>query len=233
MTSDPLAPYRDLTTPHVADACMRLGISVRCAPTGTRPVRAGTHLVGRARPARHAGSVDVFLEALEHAAPGEVLVVDNAGRTDEACVGDLVTLEVARAGLAGILIWGLHRDTSELRTIALPVLSLGAYPAGPEGARRQAADALTSARVGEHTITTDDFVLADDDGAVFLPHDRATEIADLAATIRDIEYHQAAAMRDGTTLRDQVRFSNYLTARDQQGVTFREHLRTIGGAIEE
>jgi regulator of RNase E activity RraA len=37
-------------------------------------------------PAQHVGSVDIFLEALEGAAPGEVLVVDNGGRLDEACV---------------------------------------------------------------------------------------------------------------------------------------------------
>jgi regulator of RNase E activity RraA len=94
--------YLDLTTPHVADACMRLGIAVRCAPPGTVPLWSGTPLVGRVRPARHYGSVDVFLEAIERAEPGDVLVVDNDGRQDEACVGDLVTLEASRAGLAGI-----------------------------------------------------------------------------------------------------------------------------------
>jgi hypothetical protein len=62
--------YLDLTTPHVADACMRLGIPVRCAPAGRGPVWSGTHLVGRVCPARHYGSVDVFLEAIEGSDPG-------------------------------------------------------------------------------------------------------------------------------------------------------------------
>jgi hypothetical protein len=43
-------------------------------------------MAGRALPARHYGSVDVFLEALGSAAHGDVLVVDNGGRADEACV---------------------------------------------------------------------------------------------------------------------------------------------------
>jgi 4-hydroxy-4-methyl-2-oxoglutarate aldolase len=39
---------------------------------------------------QHVGSVHIFLEALADASPGDVLVVDNAGRLDEACVGDLI-----------------------------------------------------------------------------------------------------------------------------------------------
>src|SRR5215207_6861479 len=96
--------YLDLTTPHVADACMRLGIPVRCAPAGTRPLWSGTHLVGRVCPARHYGSVDVFLEAIEGSDLGDVLVVDNSGRPDEACVGDLVTVALRRVP-CGPTIW--------------------------------------------------------------------------------------------------------------------------------
>jgi regulator of RNase E activity RraA len=225
--------FLDLTTPHVADAIMRLGISVRQAPASLRPVWAGTHIVGRAQPARHYGSVDVFLEALEHAQPGDVLVVDNAGRDDEACVGDLIAMEVRNAGLSGIVIWGLHRDTSELRTIRLPVFSQGALPAGPQRLEGQEPDALTAARVGDHLVRREDFVLADDDGILFLPLDRATDIAAMASTIRDIERRQAARMNLGESLRNQAQFSDYLAARDRDGTTFREHLRSTGSAVEE
>jgi hypothetical protein len=71
--------YLDLTTPHVADACVRLGIPVRCAPAGTRALWSGTHMVGRVCPARHYGSVDVFLEAIDGSDSGDDLVVDNSG----------------------------------------------------------------------------------------------------------------------------------------------------------
>jgi regulator of RNase E activity RraA len=76
-------------------------------------------------------------------------------------------------------------------------------------------------------------VLADDDGVLFLPLDRAADIAALAATIRDTERRQAARMNLGDSFRDQVQFSHYLATRDQGGTTFRQHLRAIGGAIEE
>ena len=93
----------------------------------------GSCLAGRVCPARHVGSVDAFLEAFETAALGDVLVVDNGGILDEACVGDLVALEAYEAGMEGMAIWGLHRDTADIRVIGLPVFSLGAIPTGPSG----------------------------------------------------------------------------------------------------
>lgn len=226
--------YLDLTTPHVADACMRLGIPVRCAPAEMRPVWRGTHLVGRVCPARHYGSVDVFLEAIKRSSPGDILIVDNGGRRDEACVGDLVTLETALAGLRGIVIWGLHRDTAELETIRLPVFSLGALPTGPQRLDPQDALALVSATCGDHTVNADDFVLGDDDGIIFIPLARAGDVAELAASIRDTERSQAARMQQGTTFRAQARFDEFLAARQANAeFTFRQHLRSIGGAIEE
>lgn len=132
MNSDQLHRiFLDLSTPHVADACMRLGVPVRGAPAATRPLWAGTHFNGRALPTRHYGSVDIFLEAIDSSEPGDVLVVDNSERDDEACIGDLIALEARQAGLTGIVIWGYHRDSAGLRTIRLPVVSLGAFPREP------------------------------------------------------------------------------------------------------
>jgi regulator of RNase E activity RraA len=79
-----------------------------------------------------------------------------------------------------------------------------------------------------------DLAFGDDDGVLFLPAARVTELLTLAETIRDTERRQAGQIRDGISLRRQLRFDSYLARRQQQpGLTFREHLRAIGGAIEE
>jgi 4-hydroxy-4-methyl-2-oxoglutarate aldolase len=224
----------NLSTPHLADACLRVGASVRCAPADLTAVQRGMRCAGRALPVRHVGSVDIFLEALEHAQPGDVLVVDNAGRMDEACVGDLVTLEAQKAGLHGIVIWGFHRDTDELVSIGLPVFSLGTVATGPQRLDPRPADSMQSARVGPWNVTQQDVVACDSDGVLFMPEEQLQEIMVAATNIRETERQQAAKMRTGISLREQTRFAEYLSARAiNPSVGFREHLRRLGRAIEE
>jgi regulator of RNase E activity RraA len=226
--------FAALTTAHVADACIRARVPVRCASPLLRAVAPGSRVAGRVCPARHAGSVDAFLEAFEMAAPGDILVVDNGGRLDEACVGDLVALEAQAAGVEGMVIWGLHRDTADIRAIGLPVFSLGAIPTGPLRLDARAHDALESAVVGDWAVSREDLVLGDDDGVLFLPSPQAEEIFTLAETIRDTERRQAERIRAGVSLRSQVQFRAYLAKRENTpSLSFREHLRTVGGAIEE
>jgi regulator of RNase E activity RraA len=226
--------FATLTTPHVADGLIRAGLPVRCAPSSLQAVVPGSRLAGRVSPARHVGSVDIFLEALERAAPGDVLVVDNGGRLDEACVGDLVVLEAQAARLEGIVIWGLHRDTVDIQAIGLPVFSLGSIPTGPQRLEARPSDAVESATVGGWTLSREDYVLADDDGVLFMPASRAGEVLTLAETIRDTERRQAERIGAGVSLRTQVQFDTYLAQRQQRpSLTFRDHLRAVGGAIEE
>lgn len=219
-----------LTTAHVADGCLRVGLPVRCGPAGLRPLVSGSPFAGPAAPALHLGSVDRLLEAIDGAAPGDVLVVDNDGRTDEACLGDLVVLEAAGAHLAGVVVWGLHRDTADLLRIGLPLLSLGAMPAGP---LPQHVHRDREVSVGEWPVAPGDLVVADDDGVVLVPAAEAEAVLAAARSIRDTERAQAARIESGEGLREQLRFRDYLAKRaDDPTWTFRQHLREVGGEIE-
>lgn len=228
-----LKRLQTLTTAHLADACIRVDVTVRCAPSAVKGAAPSMHCIGSARPVRHAGSVDIFLEAIAAASVNDVLVVDNEGRHDEACVGDLIALEAKQAGLSGIVIWGLHRDTAELIDIGLPLFSAGSLPRGPLGARPRHLEALTTAQIGEWCVSSEDVVVADTDGVLFLSEQNLPDVIATAEQIRDTERRQAELVAKGHSLREQCRFDEYLTkSKDHPSYGFREHLRTISGAIE-
>lgn len=226
--------FSALSTPLIADACVRLDVPLRLTPSVIRPLIGGSRLSGRVLPARHYGSVDIFLEAMEDSQPGDILVIDNRRRMDEACIGDLVALEAQACSLAGLVVWGCHRDTAELRQIGLPVFSAGSCPAGPTRLAPREAAALTSARLGECEVGRDDHAFADDDGVLFVATQRLEEVLRTAHAIWQTERQQAAAVKAGKTLREQLRFREYLARRNvDPSYTLRKHLRALGGAIEE
>ena len=221
-----------LPTAALADASLRLGLALHTAPARLLPLLPDRAFSGPARPVTHLGSVDVILETIDDAPEGSVLVVDNGGRDDEACVGDLMVLEAKLAGLSGAVIWGRHRDTAQLREIGLPVHSLGAFPFGP---RRipPAGRAMRTAFLDGFTVTDADWVVADDDGVVvFAASDREALFA-AAADIQTIESAQAQRMHGGESLRAQLDFAGYRARQElDPTITLRWHLQERGGAIE-
>ncbi len=226
--------FSELSTPLIADAGLRLRLPLRVTPFGIRPIIVGSHIAGRALPVKHYGSVDIFLEAMQAAEKGDILVIDNGGRMDEGCIGDLTALEAHAWGLAGIVVWGCHRDTTELTKIGFPVFSYGVWPSGPQRIDPHDPEALISVHFGDFRVGKEEVTFADDDGVLFAPHQNAGELLSAARTIWQKERRQAEAIQAGKTLSEQLQFAEYLVKRSADpSYTFRKHLREIGGAVEE
>ena len=234
MTADLLRDF-EWTTPFIADACALLQLPIRLGPAHIRSMGpTSARISGPARPAKHAGSTDVFLEAIAASHPGEVLVIDNVGRLDEGCIGDLVAAEAHVAGMAGIVVYGAHRDTAAIAAIGIPVWSLGTCPAGPQELRTRSAHALEAASLGGHvTVTRDDYIFADVDGVVVVARSALGRIVTAARDIASREQAQAAKLLKGDRLRDQLQLDAYVARRQAEpSYTFRDHIKSLGGAIE-
>lgn len=188
----------EIGTAAWADACVEVGVPLQVAPSGLVPVAPSWRCEGPAVPVRHRGSVDVFLEAIEHAPSGSVLVVDDRGRDDRACVGDLVTIEAAHAGLAGMVVWGSHRDTAQLLEIDFPVFSLGRLPNGPLGVDPDDGD--VSVVVGRHQVARGDLVVGDADGVVVVPQAICEAVIDAALERVEAEDQTSRELARGVPL---------------------------------
>ena len=233
----PIAGHPGMELPATAplfDASLRVDVLVRLSPAViTAPLIADAHIGGPAVVVSHHGSVDVFLRAIDSAQRGDVLVIDNHGRLDQACIGDLVVLEAKKAGLAAIVVWGLHRDTAQLRELGLPIWSMGASSAGPTKAEGKPVLPETIP-FGTFEVSRGDMVVADADGVMFVRAEDWPTASQAARDIMATEVRQAQQMKQGTSLRDQVDFDAYIAAVDAgENITFRDHLRARKAEIEE
>ncbi len=223
-----------LSTPLITDACIRNGVPLRLAPFGIHPIVPGWRIAGAAIGVKHFGSVDVFIERIHSARSGDILIIDNEGRTDEGCIGDLTVLEALSAKMSGIVLWGVHRDTTEIKGIDLPVFSFGPYPKGPVRNVFEINDEDKIVRFGDEMITADDYVFADEDGVTFVHRQYLKTILDTAVELSEKERKQADQIKQGENLYQQFAFDKFLELKKMDPrLSFRAYLKKIGGAIEE
>jgi 4-hydroxy-4-methyl-2-oxoglutarate aldolase len=183
-----------LDTTTLSDA----GKKLRVMDAGLRPIALGRKLVGRAAPVAAGDGLMPVVDALEQAEAGDVLVIDGGGET-RALAGELFASEARRKGLAGIVIDGCCRDTSELRRIELPFYARGCVPhAAPAGA--PAAGPPGPVRCGGVEVAHGDVLVGDDDGIVVGTAEQLAAVLDAAEALQATERSILAAIRGGTSL---------------------------------
>src|SRR5512133_1489801 len=152
-------------------------------------------MVGRA--VTVAGSADLVpvLAGLEHCSAGDILVVD-AGTSEHAVLGELFATEAVRRGMAGIVVYGLCRDTATLAELPLPIYALGTIP--------------RAAGAKELPITHRPIRLGDDDGIVVLSNAELDAAMETAKAIQEREGTIRAAIQAGTSLFDHLNFAEHV-----------------------
>jgi 4-hydroxy-4-methyl-2-oxoglutarate aldolase len=149
-----------------------------------------SRVAGPARIALCAPQDNTMVHALiADANPGDILVLTSARPTPHAFLGELLTTQAQKRGVAGILVDAAVRDLDELAAIGLPVWARWVRAQGATKGELGKLDALVV--VGSIEIRPGDLIVMDCDGAMALPAARVDEVLPLALAREE----QEAALR--------------------------------------
>ena len=208
--------FKSFDTTCVSDALDRLGIKGACH--GIHPVVSGVRAVGPAFTVKYrargltCGTVGDFLDDVE---PGQVIVIDNGGRTYCTVWGDLMTMVAGRRGIAGTVIDGVCRDIPGILRAQYPIHTRGRYMAtGKDRVEFEAANVQVS--ISDIGVKPGDIVVCDDSGVVVVPLERAEEVAGVAMEIDQAERKMFEFIEQGMTLREARAKMSYSTLQSRK-----------------
>jgi 4-hydroxy-4-methyl-2-oxoglutarate aldolase len=192
-----------LDAPSLSDANKAL----RILPRELRPYSRGIRMVGRAVTVTASADLVPVLAGLEQCGAGDVLVVD-AGTTDDAVLGELFATEALRRELAGIVVYGLCRDTAVLAQLPMPIYSLGTIPRAVGATRLPVTQ--QPIHLGDVEVRPGEIVVGDDDGIVVLSDAELAAAIETAEAIQRREGRIRSAIQDGRSLFEQLNFAEHV-----------------------
>ncbi|MGF6163004.1 regulator of RNase E activity RraA [Pseudomonas sp. 2725] len=198
-----VALFEGLDTPGVSDALDKLGLPGQCL--GVAPLdNYSKVIVGPAFTVQYVsasvppGTVGDFIEDV---LPGDVVVIDNGGRTDCTVWGDIMTQYAGSRQIAATVIDGVCRDVNKALGDGYPIFSKGRFMrTGKDRVQVQSVNQPVS--VGTARVCARDIVVADANGVVIVPRARAAEVAACARQIESVEADIRALIAQGKTLKE-------------------------------
>jgi regulator of RNase E activity RraA len=128
-----------------------------------------------------------MLEAIDHGAPNSVYVMVVEDGADIAGIGGLMGTAMYARNFSGAVIDGGVRDVSYLQKIGFPVFSLGIVPSTSVSHYRFAGSNIPVVCDGV-AVNPGDFVAADLDGVVVVPHASAAQVLKVAQELDQKEH---------------------------------------------
>lgn len=201
-----VAGFRRLSTAAVSDALdamsipgAALGISALLAPgTVPGPVAGRAFTVGYRPAGREPETVGDFIDDVE---PGQVVVIDNAGRLDCTVWGGIMTTVAVQRRLAATVIDGVCRDVEVAHRYAYPMFTAGRFMRTGKD-RVELRDVGGRIAIGGVPVGSGDIVMADADGVLVVPIRYEAEVLERAVAITARESAIISTVADGTSLRE-------------------------------
>lgn len=183
-----------VSSSNVSDAMHRKG-----AMTGMIPLSLGTRAVGKAVTVQtFAGDWAKPVQAIDTASKGDVIVINNDQGVNVAPWGELATISCLNRGINGVIIDGAVRDVDGIKKLQYPLWARAMVPNA--GEPKGFGEIGTEIQCGGQTVSSGDWIIADDSGVVVIPKNRAYEIARRAKEVYNTELRVREELRQGKTL---------------------------------
>ena len=196
--------FKKLSVALVSDALDRLGIHGQCL--GIQPIAPGSKTAGRAFTLKYIpcgmnkGTVGDYIDDVP---PGDVVVMDNAGRVDCTVWGDILTSVANKRRLAGTVIHGACRDVARSVDLGYPIFSRGKFMrTGKDRVQLEGVNVPIS--LGDVQVRQGDIVLGSDDGVLVVLKEYETDVLSMAQSISEAEERILSAAIQGERL-DELR----------------------------
>jgi len=187
-----------VSTPNISDAMHRAR-----AMRDIYPIVRGKKIVGKAiTVSTFDGDWAKTVEAIDVAGKGEVIVVKCSGDT-AAVWGELATRSCMNKGIEGVIIDGAVRDVDDIRELGYPIFAKREVPNA--GEPKGFGEINVKIVCGGVEVNPGDWIVADDNGVMVIPRERAYEIARRALEVKKHEERIRGEIEDkGRTLAEIV-----------------------------
>ena len=209
---DEFYQYAGGLTPTVSDILDSMGIIGAISATTLKPVIQGKTIIGPVVTLRYLferktptqGFVEknkghmADRDAYAVAQPGDIVVYDADGR-NVSCQGGMSSNVAVKTGIAGTICDGGVRDVEEMRALGYPVWSRYVTPITGKF-RIEAAEINCPVLIDGIQVCPGDLCIADDNGVVFVPHDRILEVLERVKAAAEKEKRVMEAFHKGGSI---------------------------------
>src|SRR5215472_4579207 len=194
-----LESFGAASSAQVADCMSRLG----AMDLGIRPIWPSPRAIGAAFTVWcHSGDNLMLHKALSLAQPGDIVVMNTQGNTNNAGFGELVATSAVKIGVRAVIVDGVVRDADALQAMGLPVYARGVSPNGCN--KDGAGEVGAIVACGGVAVRPGDIVIADRDGVTVVPLEDAAEVAALASAQMEREAKRLAEIGKGVIVRPEI-----------------------------
>jgi 4-hydroxy-4-methyl-2-oxoglutarate aldolase len=193
--------------------------------THLRPIQQDTRVAGTAVTVLSWPGDNLMIHAaVEQCGEGDLLVVTTTSPSTDGMFGELFATALRRRGVRGLVTNAGIRDTAELRAMGFPAWAAAVSPQGTVKATGGSVNVPVA--IGGQTVRPGDVILADDDGVVCVPRERARRTAEASEARERKEAASRAAFQQGQLGLDRYGLRETLERLGVRYTSHEEYLRS-------